>query len=138
MIPLMVATGMGKRAETVGADIAFELHCPDFEVPADVGAYTKDKLLAKLAKFSSQITEVIVHLREGDTTRSGLSRACHIEVRLARHEPVNVAECDDDLRASIDLAIKRTSETVHRHLERTRSKRLNQGRKLARRAKTAL
>jgi ribosome-associated translation inhibitor RaiA len=132
----MVATRMGKRV-TVD-DIVFELHAPDLTLPPDVSVYIHDKLLAKLAKFSSQITDLVVHLRDDNGTRGGVDKVCHIESRLVGHEPVNVEEKHEDLRAAVDLAIERTVEAVHRHLERTRSKRLSQGRKVVRRSKTAL
>ena len=57
--------------------------------------------------------------------------------RLAGREPVNIEERHEDLRAAIDLAVERAAEAIHRHLERTRSKRLSKGRRLVRRIKTA-
>jgi ribosomal subunit interface protein len=117
--------------------LVFEIHSPDLPLPADVSAYVRAKLVAKLAKFAHHVTELLVHLKEVSAARGGTDKACHVEVRLAGQEPVNVEERDEDLRAAIDLAVERTAEAVHRHLERTRSKRLNRGRKLVRRNKSA-
>jgi ribosomal subunit interface protein len=136
----MVATRLDKRIPSDRPQqFAFELHCPEKPCPRDLTEYVHAKLLAKMAKFTHHITEVIVHLRdvERQRPRRGVDTACHIEVRLAGREPVNVAERDEDVRAAIDLTVERTVEAVHRHLERTRSKRLSRGRKLVQRSKTA-
>jgi ribosome-associated translation inhibitor RaiA len=118
-------------------NIAFELHSPEIPLPPDVAAYVRAKLLAKLAKFGHQITDIVVHLKDCAAGHGGVEKCCHIEARLAGLEPVNVEERDEDLRAAIDLAVERTAEAVHRHVERTRSKRLQQGRRLVRRTKIA-
>ena len=72
--------------------------------------------------------------KAGDRTgwtgdRGGVDKHCHIEVRLARVAAVNVEERHEDLRAAIDIAVDRLEEAVHRHLERTRSKSRDRGRK---------
>jgi ribosome-associated translation inhibitor RaiA len=134
----MVATRIDKRVPPDWpGHVVFEMHAPDVTLPDDVAGYLRAKLTAKLAKFGHQLTEIVVHLKDVNGTRGGVDKCCHIEVRLARHEPVNVDERDEDLRAAIDLAVERTAEAVHRQVERVRSKRLHQGRKIVRRVKVA-
>jgi putative sigma-54 modulation protein len=133
----MVATRMDKRVAPTPSHIVFELHSPDLALPADIGVYVRAKLIAKLAKFGRQVTELLVHLKDVNGARGGVDKSCHVEVRLAGREPVNIEERHEDLRAAIDLAVERAAEAVHRHLDRPRSKRLSKGRKLLRRIKTA-
>jgi putative sigma-54 modulation protein len=134
----MVATRMDKRVAPDSTHIVFELHAQELTVPADVGIYIRAKLIAKLAKFARQVTELVVHLKDVNGARGGVDKSCHVEVRLAGRQPVNIEERHVDLRAAIDLAIERAAEGVHRHLERPRSKSLSKGRKLIRRIKATL
>jgi putative sigma-54 modulation protein len=133
----MVATRLDKRVDPDATHIVFELHSPEMHLPPDLTAYVKAKLVTKLAKFGRQVTELLVHLKDVDGARGGVEKSCHIEARLVGREPVNIEERHEDLRAAIDLAVLRATEAVHRHLERTRSKRLSKGRKLVRRTKSA-
>ena len=131
---MMVATAMAKRVGD-GAParyLEFELHSPEISLPADVAQYTRDKVVAKLAKFGRRVLAVTVHFKDVNGAKHGIDKACHMEARLAGMEPANVEERHEDLRAAIDLACERLEETVHRHLERWRSRQLNRGRKMVR------
>jgi ribosomal subunit interface protein len=120
------------------AEMAFELHSPEMTLSPDLSEYVEAKLRAKLAKFGHRVTEVVVHVRDVARSRGGVDKVCHVEARLAGLEPVNVEERHEDLRAAVDVTAERTAEAVHRHLQRPRTRRLKEGRKLARRAKTAV
>jgi ribosome-associated translation inhibitor RaiA len=131
----MVATSMGKRVGSNGAParhLAFELHSPDFPLPADVAEYIREKLSVKLGKFGRRVLDVVVHLKDINGDRHGVDKCCHLEARLAGLEPVNVQECHEDLRAAVDIAAERLAEAVHRHVERFRSLRRGEIRRLAR------
>ena len=113
----MVATSMAKRVGSDGAparSLAFELHSPDLPLPPDVAEYVRDKL---------------------NGAKGGIDKGCHMEAHLAGHEPVNVEERHEDLRAAIDVAVQRLEEAVHRHLQRTRTVRRDRGRKIVRNQK---
>ena len=134
----MVATSMAKRAGSDGAparSLGFALHSPDMTLPPDVAEYVRDKLSAKLGKFGRRVMDVVVHFKDMNGDRGGIDKGCHMEARLAGLEPVNVEERHEDLRAAIDIAAERLEEAVHRHLQRTRTLRLNRGRKLTRNQK---
>jgi ribosome-associated translation inhibitor RaiA len=135
----MVATRLSKRVGdgNPARKLVFELHSQDFVVPADVGAYVHDKIVAKLAKFGPLVTEVVVHLKDLNRGKGGVDKACHVEACLAGCRPVNVEERHHDLRAAIDVTIERTAEAVQRHLGRLRSKPLHRGRRMVRGTKTA-
>jgi putative sigma-54 modulation protein len=137
----MVATSMAKRAGSNGApprSLGFELHSRDLPLPPDVAEYTRDKLSAKLGKFGRRVMDVVVHFNDVNGDRGGIDKSCHMEAHLAGLEPVNVAECHEDLRAAIDIAAERLEEAVHRHLQRTRSLRRDRGRKLTRNQKLSV
>ena len=123
---------MAKRVGSHGAparSLAFELHSPDIPLPPDVADYVRDKLSAKLGKFGRRVMDVVVHLKDINGDKGGIDKGCHMEAHLAGLEPVNVEERHEDLRAAIDIAAQRLEEAVHRHLQRTRTMRLHQGRK---------
>jgi hypothetical protein len=115
----------------------FEFHAPDFHVPQDVVAYTREKLAAKLRKFRRRIISVIVRLRDVNGPKGGPCLECHMEARLAGLEPVNVAERETDLRAALDVGGEALDLAVQRHVERARSKGRNQSRKIVRNRKLA-
>ena len=134
----MVATSMAKRVGSDGAparSLAFELHSPDLPLPPDVAEYVRDKLSAKLGKFGRQVIDVVVHVKDINGAKGGIDKGCHMEAHLAGHEPVNVEERHEDLRAAIDVAVQRLEEAVHRHLQRTRTVRRDRGRKIVRNQK---
>jgi ribosomal subunit interface protein len=131
----MVATSMAKRAGSDGApahSLAFELHSHDISLPADVADYVRDKLSAKLSKFGRRVMDVVVHFKDVNGDKGGIDKGCHMEAHLAGLEPVNVEERHEDLRAAIDIAAERLEETVHRHLQRTRTLRRDRGRRQVR------
>jgi ribosomal subunit interface protein len=130
----MVATSMGKRVGSNGAparSLAFELHSPDMHLPPDIVEYIRDKLSAKLGKYGRRVMDIVVHVKDINGVRHGIDKGCHMEARLAGLEPVNVEETHEDLRAVIDIAAERLEEAVHRHLQRTRTRRRDEGRKLS-------
>jgi ribosomal subunit interface protein len=136
----MVATSMAKRVGSDGAparSLAFELHSPDIPLPPDVAQYMRDKLSAKLGKFSRWVMDVVVHVKDVNGRKGGIDKVCHIEAHMAGLASVNVEERHEDLRAAVDLASERLEEAVHRHVERYRSKRRNQGHKVVRHQKLA-
>jgi ribosome-associated translation inhibitor RaiA len=137
----MVATSMAKRVGSDGAparSLAFELHSPDIPLPPDVADYVRDKLNAKLGKFGRRVMDVVVHVHDINGIKGGIDKGCHMEVHLAGLEPVNVEERREDLRACIDVTVDRLEEAVHRHLQRTRTVRRNEGRRVARNQKLAI
>ena len=132
----MVATRIAKRAEggeDAGAPrFGFEFHSPDRAAPEDVVRYTEDKVAARLQKYGHRLVAVVVHIREVNGTRHGEGTVCHMEARLARLEPVNVEETDDDLREAIDLALDRLEVAVARHVKRARRLPRKEGRRAVR------
>jgi ribosome-associated translation inhibitor RaiA len=136
----MVATKMGKRAGNGEAvpPFEFEFHSPDFSVPEDVVRYTEDKIAARLQKFGARLTGVVVHVKDVNGVRGGEGLVCHMEARLARLEPVNVEERDDDLREALDLALDRLEAAVARHVGRARSVPRHRGGKAVRNGKLSL
>jgi putative sigma-54 modulation protein len=138
---VMVATSMAKRVGSDGAptrSLGFELHSPDFPLPPDVTDYVQAKLSAKLGKFGRRVMDVVVHVKDINGAKGGIDKGCHIEAHLAGLEPVNVEERHEDLRACIDITVERLAETVHRHLERVRSRRMDEGRKRVRHDKLGI
>jgi ribosome-associated translation inhibitor RaiA len=136
----MVATNMGKRGAADGQTsppLEFEFHSQDFPVPEDVVRYTEGKIAARLQKFGSRLRGVVVHVKDINGKRGGEGLVCHMEARLARLEPVNVEERDDDLREAIDLALGRLEAAVARHVGRARSLPRHKGGKVARETKLA-
>jgi ribosome-associated translation inhibitor RaiA len=136
----MVATNMGKRGAANGqasTPLAFEFHSQDFPVPEDVVRYTENKIAARLQKFGNRVLGVVVHVKDINGNRGGEGLVCHMEARLARLEPVNVEERDDDLREAIDLALDRMESAVARHVGRARSLPRHKGGKSARDSKLA-
>jgi ribosome-associated translation inhibitor RaiA len=135
----MVATKMAKRAEDgVGGarpGFGFEFHSQDFSVPEDVVRYTDDKIAARLQKFGRRVMGVVVHIKDVNGARGGEGLVCHMEARLARLEPVNVQETDDDLREAIDLALDRLEAAVARQVKRARSLPRKEARKAVRNSK---
>jgi ribosome-associated translation inhibitor RaiA len=135
----MVATNMGKRAGNGEAvpSLEFEFHSQDFPVPEDVVRYTEDKIAARLQKFSPRLMGVVVHIKDVNGTRGGEGLVVHMEARLARLEPVNVEERDDDLREAIDVALDRLEAAIARQVGRARSVPRHRGRKAVRNSKLA-
>jgi ribosomal subunit interface protein len=135
----MVATKMAKRVDDGGSGTVppfqFEFHSQDFSVPEDVVRYTEDKIAARLQKFGQRVMAVVVHIKDVNGARGGEGLVCHMEARLARLEPVNVEERDDDLREAIDLALNRLEATVARHVKKARSLPRKEGRKAVRNSK---
>ena len=111
---------------------AVELHSPDFTFPADLAAYTRKKLVTKLARFGHRLLSVIVRLKDLNGPKGGEGIECRMEALLAGMEPVNVEERDHDLRAAIDASIDRVELTVQRHVDRARALPRSQKRRLAR------
>jgi putative sigma-54 modulation protein len=131
-----MAKRVGDGAPT--RSLAFELHSPDIPLPPDVAEYVRDKLTAKLSKFGRRVMDVVVHVKDINGARGGIDKGCHMEAHLAGLEPINVEERREDLRACIDITVERLEEAVHRHLERTRTLRRDQGRKVARNQKLTI
>jgi hypothetical protein len=119
----------------VGGALSFELHSPDFAVPADLAAYTREKLTVKLAKVGRRLLGVVVRIKDVNGPKGGASIACHMEALLARLEPVNIEERDGDLRAALDRAMDSLEAVVQRHVEKARSLPRNRGRKIVRHGK---
>ena len=113
----------------------FEFHSQDFPVPEDVVRYTDDKIAARLQKFGQRVMGVVVHIKDVNGARGGEGLVCHMEARLARLEPVNVEETDDDLREAIDLALDRLEAAVARHVKKARRVPLKEGRRAVRNSK---
>jgi putative sigma-54 modulation protein len=137
----MVATSMAKRVGTDGApahSLAFELHSREIPLPADVAAYMRDKLTAKLGKFGRRVMGVVVHVTDVNGGKGGIDKVCHLEAHLAGLEPVNVQERHADLRAAIDIGAQRLEGAVHRHLERAQSMRRDRRRQIAVNPKVSL
>jgi ribosome-associated translation inhibitor RaiA len=129
---------MGKAAGGDGETapvFQFEFHSPDVPVPEDVVRYTEAKIAARLQKFSQRLMGVVVHVRDINGPKGGEALVCHMEARLARLEPVNVEERDDDLREAIDLALTRLETAVARQVGRARSLPRQRGRKSVRNRK---
>lgn len=115
-----------------GSELAFEVHSPDFPLPADVAEYARDKVTTKLQKHRRFIQDVTVWFRDVNGTKHGVDKSCHIEVRLNGLEPINVQETHEDLRAVLDLCIDRIEMAVERHVDKLRTKRVEKGRKMVR------
>jgi putative sigma-54 modulation protein len=132
----MSYTDMGKRAgvpsDTPPHGFSFQFHSPDFDVPHDVHEFTHEKLRAKLHKYERYITEVIVHLKDENGMKGGEDKQCRIEAIVAGFEPVIVLEKHHDVRAALEIACDRLDDAVHRHIERARTKRRDNGRKMVR------
>jgi putative sigma-54 modulation protein len=132
---------MAERVESNGAQtasLAFELHSPDIELPPDVAEYIREKVIAKVGKFGRRVMDVVVHIKDMNGDKGGIDKGCHMEARLAGLEPVNVEERHEDLRAAVDICAERLAEAVHRHLQRRRTTRRAEGRRLARNQKLAI
>jgi ribosome-associated translation inhibitor RaiA len=131
---------MGKRVgdgvDAPAPEFQFEFHCRDYDVPADVQGYTKEKLGVRLHKFGHRVISVTVWMKDLNGTKGGVDKVCHMEARLAGMEPVNVQEINGDLRAVIDLAMDRLEDALRRHIGKMRTKPRQEGRKLVRNRKT--
>lgn len=129
----MAATSNGKShpAPKPAGDLEFEFHAPDFHVPSDIVEYAQHKLTARLKKYERRLTGLVVHFRDINGVRGGDGVECHLEARLAGLEPINVEECDDDMRAAFDRALDRLEPVVGRHVVRARSTPMHRGRKVA-------
>ncbi len=128
-----VGDGLGETAP----EFQFEFHSPGVDVPPDVHNYTREKLAAKLHKFSGKVICVKVFINDVNGSKGGVDKHCRMEALLAGLEPVNVLEQHGDLRALIDLTIDRFEFAVQRHVERSVAKGRHKGRKVARNKKLA-
>jgi len=113
-------TGNGINAQPDVPPFEFEFHSPDIRVSQELSQYTHEKVINRLAKFSSRVMSVVVHLKDTNGPKGGDGLACHMEVRLAGLEPVNVEEHGSDLRATIDIALDRLDTVVGRHVDKAR------------------
>jgi hypothetical protein len=129
----VTTTSVSPEVESAATSFTVELHSPDFTLPADLASYTRQKLVAKLARFGHRLLGVMVRVKDLNGPKGGEGGiACRMEARLAGMEPVNVDERDQDLRAAIDISIDRFELAVQRHVERARGLPRLRGRRLLR------
>jgi hypothetical protein len=128
----VTTTSLSLNAASAATSFPVELHSPDFTLPADLAVYTRQKLIAKLARFGHRLLGVIVRVKDVNGPKGGDGIACRMEALLAGMEPVNVDERDHDLRAAIDVSIERFELAVQRHVDRARVLPRSRARRLAR------
>jgi ribosomal subunit interface protein len=128
--PRVTPERVGNGEQALG--LAVEIRSPDFDLTPLLRQYALEHLAAKLLKHARRIQTVIVRFEDRKAVRDGLDMVCRVEVLIPGQPPLIVEEIEPDLRAAIDLAADRIEEVVQRDLERLRSERRNEGRKIVR------
>jgi ribosome-associated translation inhibitor RaiA len=116
--PNPTAPGQPQQNGVNPPSFQFELHSPDFHMPADLAQNIRAKLSHRLHKYGRRIFGVVVHLRDVNGPRGGEGLLCHVEVRIPHLAPVVVEERDQDLRAAVDRAVDRMAVAVARHVDK--------------------
>jgi ribosome-associated translation inhibitor RaiA len=89
-------------------------------------ATVRDTVENALARFSSNITRVEVHLgHENGTKRGSDDKRCMMEARLERHQPIAVTHYAATISQAIDGAAEKLLHRLERTLGRLHSHRGN-------------
>lgn len=98
----------------------------------DLGEYVERRLSFALGRFAPAIAHVSVGVRDSNGPRGGNDKHCQIVIKLrtAGSKSITVDDTDADLRAAVTRASNRAGRCVARAIERRRSKRTYQRRRL--------
>jgi len=102
------------------------------KVTASLREYIDRRLHFALGRFSPAIDHVSVRVGDMNGPRGGVDKQCQIFVELTTpgSNVITVDEHDEDLHAAVVRASNRVGRTVARTLQRKRSKRTYQRRRL--------
>lgn len=94
-----------------------EVRCLGLAQSEELGDYALKRLHLQLSRFGSEISSVVVRLKEVERPRGGLDNSCQIRL-IGRRVGASVAELNADPRTAVDVAIERLSRTVAHALAR--------------------
>ena len=102
------------------------------EVTTDLREHIDRRLHFALGRFGQAIDHVSVRVGDINGPRGGVDKHCQIVVKLraSGSNPISVDDKDEDLLAAVARASNRAGRTVARTIERKRSKRAYQRRRL--------
>jgi ribosome-associated translation inhibitor RaiA len=98
----------------------------------DLREYVERCLYFALGRFATAVAHVSTRVTDANGPRGGNDKHCQIVIKLraAGSKPITVDDTDTDLRAAVSRAANRAGRCVARAVERRRSKRTYQRRRL--------
>jgi hypothetical protein len=92
------------------------------DLDEDTRTHIRRRLNRKLGKFATSIERVSVRLRDVNGPRGGVDQACRIKVVLKNLPSVVFEKQDVSVDGAVGGALAGAERTVHRSLQRRRSK----------------
>ncbi len=85
-------------------------------------AHIRTRLSAALDRFSPQVRDVEIHIRDDNGPKGGRDKRCAIHAHIDGATPIIVEHRDSEFYAAIDQATHKLKRAVSRFFERRRDR----------------
>ena len=98
----------------------FDIQTKRFSHTKSLRNYTEKRMGFALHRNDKHILRTCVRLADINGPRGGIDKRCHIALKLAGQNSIEIEDTEADLYVAIDLACERAMHTLKRRLEQLR------------------